>query len=185
LTGTYLNQTVKIKVTVEEEFTSFAIEPKKISTTLKRSQTIKVTGTTKSGKKVNLGSRIDWHASSDEHVTIKGASVKGLEEGSGTLTATVQGKSLEIPYIVTAKLTKLSASNTSYKAVVGDQINVELTALYENGKSANVTSQAVWTSSKSAVATVADGRISVKGKGSASIKAVFGGKTVTVRVSVK
>lgn len=51
LTGTYLNQTVKIKVTVEEEFTSFAIEPKKISTTLKRSQTIKVTGTTKSGKK--------------------------------------------------------------------------------------------------------------------------------------
>lgn len=185
LTGTYLNQTVKIKVTVEEEFISFAIEPKKISTTLKRSQTVKVTGTTKSGKKVSLGSRIDWHPSSEDHVTIKGSSVKGVEEGSGKLTATVQGKSLEIPYIVTAKLTKLTASNTSFATVAGTQHSVELTALYENGKSANVTSQATWVTSKAAVATVSDGRISVISKGSATIKGTFGGKSVTIRVSVK
>ncbi|QJD87164.1 Ig-like domain-containing protein [Cohnella herbarum] len=185
LTGTYLNQTVKIKVTVEEEFISFAIEPKKISTTLKRSQTVKVTGTTKSGKKVSLGSRIDWHPSSEEHVTVKGSSVKGVEEGSGKLTATVQGKSLEVPYVVTAKLSKLTASNTSFATVAGAQHSVELTALYENGKTANVTTQATWVSSKAAVATVSDGRISVISKGSATIKGTFGGKSVTIRVSVK
>jgi len=185
LTGTYLNKTVKIKVTVEEEFTSFDIVPSKISVTLNKSQSIKVTGTTKSGKKVSLGSRVTWKASNEEHVAIKGASVKGLTEGSGKLTATVQGKTLEIPYIVTAKLTKLTASDTSFKATVGSQLNVQITALYENGKTENVTSKAVWTTSKASVATVVDGKISVKGKGTASIKGAFGGKTVTIRVTVK
>ncbi|WP_240702892.1 Ig-like domain-containing protein [Cohnella luojiensis] len=185
LTGTYLNKTVKIKVTVEEEFASFIIAPTKVSVTLKKSQTIKVTGITKSGKKVTLGSRIDWSASSDEHLTIKGASVKGLAEGSGKLTATVQGKNLEIPYVVTAKLSKLTASATSIKPAIGDQASIVLTALYENGKTANVTALAVWTTSKATVATVTDGSIKVIGKGSASIKGTFGGKSVTIRVSVK
>ncbi len=185
LTGTYLNKTVKIKVTVEEEFTSFLIAPTKVSLTLNKSQTIKVTGTTKSGKIVTLSSRIDWSASTPEHLTIKGASVKGLAEGSGKLTATIQGKSLEIPYTVTAKLSKLTASSNSFQPAVGDQVSVELTALYENGKTANVTALAVWTTSKAAVATVIDGKIKAIGKGSAMIKATFGGKTVTIRISVK
>lgn len=185
LTGTYLNKTVKIKVQVEEEFTSFQITPTKVSLTLNKSESIKVIGITKSGKKVTLSSRIDWNASSPDHVTIKGSSVKGAEEGSGKLTAIVQGKTLEIPYVVTAKLTKLTASSTSFKPTVGEQLSVELSAQYENGKTAKVTDQAVWTTSKSSVATVIDGKIKVAGKGSATIKAVFGGKTVTVKVSVK
>ncbi len=185
LTGTYLGKTVKVKVTVEEEFTSFLIAPTKVSVTLNRSQTIKVTGTTKSGKKVTLGSRIDWKSSNEELVTVNGSSAKGLAEGSGKLTATVQGKSLEIPFVVTAKLTKLTASATSFKSAIGDQISIDVTALYENGKTASVASQAAWTTSKASVATVNDGRISVVGKGSASIKGLFGGKYVTIRISVK
>jgi len=185
LTGTYLNKTVKIKVVVEEEFTSFAITPTKVSVTLNKSQSIKVIGTTKSGKKVTLSSRLDWKPTSEEHVAVKGASIKGLTESSGKLTATIQGKTLEVPYVVTAKLTKLTASDKSFKAAVGNQLSVQVTALYENGKSENVTSQAVWTTSKASVATVVDGKISVKGKGSATIKGAFGGKTVTVRVTAK
>jgi len=186
LTGTYLNKTVKIKVTVEEEFTSFEITPNKVSVTLNKSKSIKVVGTTKSGKKVTLSSRVSWSPSNKEHVSIKGSSVKGLTEGSGKLTATVQGKTLEVPYEVTAKLTKLSASDTSFKAAtVGSQLNVQVTALYETGKTENVTSKATWTSSKASVATVSDGKISVKGKGTASIKGSFGGKTVSIKVTVK
>ncbi|RKP53171.1 hypothetical protein D7Z26_15705 [Cohnella endophytica] len=185
LTGTYLGKTVKVKVTVEEEYVSFEIAPTKISLTLNKSQTIKVTGTTKSGKKVSLGSRIDWEASTPEHMTIKGASAKALVEGSGKLTATIQGKSLELPYVITAKLSKLTASVTSVSSAIGEQTSISLTSLYENGKSLSATTQAVWTTSKATVATVDDGRITAKGKGTATIKAAFGGKTVTIRVTVK
>jgi hypothetical protein len=185
LTGTYLGKTVTIKVQVEEEFTSFDIQPKTISLTLNKTQTIKVTGSTKSGKKVTLGSRINWNASNESYVTVKGASVKGIAEGTGKLTATVQGKSLEIPYAVTAKLSKLTVSSTSLKPTIGQQEVVELSALFENGKTISVTAQGVWTTSNSKVATVSVGKITAIGKGSTTIKATYGGKTVIVRVSVK
>jgi hypothetical protein len=185
LTGTYLDKTIKIKVIVEEEFTSFLITPNKLSMTLKKSQTIKVVGTTKSGKKVTLSSRLDWTASNPEHVTIKGSSVKSVAEGSGKLTASIQGKPLEIPYVITAKLTKLTASETSFKPAIGAKVDVALSALYENGQTSTVTTQAVWTTSKASVATVSDGKITIVSKGSATIKAAFGGKTVTVRITVK
>lgn len=185
LTGTYLGKSVTIKVQVEEEFTSFQIVPKTIDVTLNKSQTIKVTGITKSGKKVSIGSRIDWEATNPELVTIKGASVKGLAEGGGKLTGKVQGKTLEIPYTVTAKLTKLTVSEKTLKTSIGAAANILLVAEYENGKVLNVTSQAAWTTSNAKVATVAGGTIKVNGKGSATIKASFGGKTATVRVSAK
>jgi hypothetical protein len=185
LTGTYLDKTIKVKVQVEEEFSSFLITPTKTSLTLNRTQSIKVVGTTKSGKKITVSTRIDWKASSDNQLEVNGASVKAIAEGTGKLTATLQGKSLEIPYVVTAKLTKLTTPTTSYKPAIGEQISIVLSALYENGKTFIVTTDAVWTTSKAAVATVKDGKITVVGKGSASIKAVFAGKTVTVRISVK
>ncbi|XID92821.1 hypothetical protein ACF3MZ_30965 [Paenibacillaceae bacterium WGS1546] len=185
LTGTYLNKTVKIKVTVEEEFTSFAITPDQVSVTLNRSKSVKVVGTTKSGKKVTLSSRLEWKPSNAEHVTVKGASIRGVTEGSGKLTATIQGKTLEVPYVVSARLTKLTASDTSFRTAVGQSHSVQLTALYETGKTVNVTSQATWTSSKASVATVANGKITVTGKGTASIKGSFGGKTVTIRITAK
>ncbi|MFC5472159.1 Ig domain-containing protein [Cohnella suwonensis] len=185
LTGTYLGKTVKVKVTVEEEFVSFDISPKSVSVTLNRSQTIKVTATTKSGKKVSIGSRIDWNPSSEGIVTVNGSSVKGLAEGSGKLTAKVQEKTLEVPYVVTAKLTKLTASLTSVKLATGGEQSVSLTAAFENGKTSAPTTLAAWTTSKASVATVEDGKITAKGKGTATIKAAFGGKTVTIRVTVK
>lgn len=185
LTGTYLDKTIKIKVVVEEEFTSFLITPNKISMTLKKTQTIKVVGTTKSGKMVTLSSRLEWTASNPEHVTIKGSSVKSIAEGSGKLTASIQGKGLEVPYVITAKITKLTASEASLMPAVGAKVNIVLSALYENGKTAIVTTQAAWTTSKASVATVSDGKITIVSKGSATIKATYGGKTVTVRVTVK
>lgn len=187
LTGTYLSKTITVKVTIEEELASFQISPTGgLQLTLNKSQTIKVTGVTKSGKKVSLASRLDWQASVPDLVQIKGSSIKGLKEGGGKLTATIQGKTLEVPFTVTAKMTKLTASEKSIKqAAIGKVETVKLTADFENGKSVDVTAEAKWTTSNVEVATVTDGIITFVGKGSALIKAVYGGKTVTVSVSAK
>ncbi len=186
LTGTYLSKSVTVKVTIEEEFTSFTITPDKLQLTLNKSQSIKVVGKTKSGKQVTVSTRLDWIASNPDVVQIKGASIKGMLEGSGKLTAVIQGKTLEVPYTVTAKMTKLSASVKSLKPVaIGGSDSVVLTADFENGKSLNVTDEATWTTSNARVATVKAGKITFVGKGTASIKGTYGGKTVTVSVSVK
>ncbi|MBW5448400.1 hypothetical protein GE107_20355 [Cohnella sp. CFH 77786] len=185
LTGTYLDKKVTVKVQVEEEFVSFDIQPNALSLTLNRSQTVKVTGTTKSGKKVSLGSRVSWTTESSSLVEIKGAAIKGLALGSGKLTASVQGKKLELPFTVKTKLTKLISSDTSLKLTVGKTDTVVLTAAYENGTSTDATKGAVWTSTNPKVATVANGTVKALAEGSASIKAVYEGKSVTIRVTVK
>ncbi|MGG1314408.1 Ig-like domain-containing protein [Cohnella laeviribosi] len=185
LTGTYLNATVKISVTVEEEFVSFTIDPASIDLTLKKSKSIKVTGKTKSGKKVSIASRIEWTPSDESLVSVNGTSVKGLAEGSGKITGSIQGKTLSIPFTVKAKLTKLTASNSPLTLAPGASATVKLTAVYENGKTADVTSLAAWTASSSKVATVSSsGVVTAVAKGSTTIKAQFDGKTVTIRVKV-
>jgi len=185
MTGTYLNATVKVQAVVEDEYISYTIDPASIALTIKKSKSIKVTGKTKAGKKASLSSRIEWTPSDETLVSVNGASVKALAEGSGTLTATFQGKTLSVPFTVTAKLTKLSASSPKLELAPGASAAVKITALYENGKTVDATAGAVWTAASSKVATVSSsGVIKAVAKGSTTIKATYEGKTVTIRVKV-
>ncbi|WEK55568.1 MAG: hypothetical protein P0Y55_05830 [Candidatus Cohnella colombiensis] len=185
LTGTYLGKTITVKVTIEEEFVSFDIQPSSIQLTLKKSKSIKVVATTKSGAKVNITNRLNWTASAQDVVTVKGANVTSIAEGSGKLTSTIQSKTITVPYTVTAKLTKLTASDKTLKLTTGATDTVDLTATFENGTTVDVTSEAEWTTSNKKVATVSNGKIVVVGKGTAIIKAKFGEKTVSINVNSK
>ncbi|MDI4644141.1 Ig-like domain-containing protein [Cohnella hashimotonis] len=186
LTGTYLNKTVKVTATVEEEYVSYAIEPAAVSLTLNKSQSIKVTGKTKSGKLINLSSRMVWTSEDETIATVKGGSAKSLlAEGSTKLTAAYQGKALSVPITVKAKLTKLTVSDTSLDLAAGATDSIKVTAVYENGRTLDVTAYSAWTAASTKVAKVTGGVVTGVGKGSVTIKAAYGGKTVNVRVKVK
>lgn len=186
LTGTYLNKTVKVTVTVEEEYVSYQIEPASVSLTLNKSQSIKVTGKTKSGKLVNLSSRFTWTSSDESIVTMKGSAAKSLAaEGSAKLTASYQGKTLTVPVAVKAKLSKLTVSDTALDLAIGATDSVKVTAVYENGRTLDVTAYSAWTASSTKVAKVSGGVVTAVGKGTVTIKAAYGGKTVSLRVKVK
>ncbi|MNN83291.1 Bacterial Ig-like domain (group 2) [compost metagenome] len=83
------------------------------------------------------------------------------------------------------KLTSLTVNEKTLTLAPGASKALVLTAAYDTGKTSSVAGSAVWTSSKTSVATVTDGKIVAVAKGSTSIKAKFGGKTVTIRVTVK
>jgi hypothetical protein len=184
LTGTYLNATAKVQAVVEDEYVVYVIDPTSIDLTLKRTKSIRVTGKTKAGKKVSLGSRIEWTSPDESVITVDGARVKALAEGSGKLTATFQGKTLTVPFTVKARLTKLSASSSSLELAPGASASVKITALYENGKTVDATKDAVWTATSSKVATVSGGVIKAVAKGSTTFRASYDGRTITVRVRV-
>lgn len=185
LTGTYLNKTVKVTATVEEEYVSYAIEPSALSLTLNKTQSVKVTGKTKSGKLINLSSRMVWTSEDETIATVKGSSARSLAEGSTKLTASYQGKTLSVPVTVKAKLTKLTLSDTSLELAVGATDSVKITAIYENGRTLDVTAYSAWTASSTKVAKATGGIVTAVGKGSVTIKAAYGGKSVNVRVKVK
>ncbi|MFD0590587.1 Ig domain-containing protein [Paenibacillus sp. GCM10027627] len=186
LTGTYLTKTVTVKIKVEEEIVKLVAEPTKIELNPGRSKSIKVTGYYKSGKKVSVGSKMNWETSNTAVAAVSGtASVKAINVGATKVSGVYQGHTVDIPVIVTPKLKSLIASTKSVQLAVGTTTTLSIQADYYTGSPVNVTASAVWTSSKTSVAKVEDGKITAVGKGSASIKATFGGKSVTIRVTVK
>ncbi|MDQ0062008.1 Ig-like domain-containing protein [Paenibacillus harenae] len=185
LTGTYLNKTVTIKVRVEEEIVKLVVEPTSLALNPGRSKSIKVTGYYKDGNKISLGSKMNWEVNPDTLASVNGSSVKAIAVGSGKVSGSYQGKKIEIALVVTPKLKSLSVSSKTVSLSPGAAFAVTLTANYTTGSPVNATANAIWTSSKPNVATVADGKITAVSKGTSTIKASFGGKSITVRVSVK
>lgn len=185
LTGTYLNQTVKIPVSVEAEIVTMIIDPQTIELNLKKSKSINVKGYYANGSYVSLSSKMNWISSDLTVASITSSSVKANGIGSATLTGSYQGKTYTVKVSVVPKLTKLEVSEKKLYLSPGTSQAVTLKATYDTGDTAIVTANAVWTSSKTPVAKVTAGSITAVAKGSASIKAQYGGKSVTVSVSVK
>lgn len=185
LKGTYGKKTISIPVTIEKKITKIVVEPTTIELNIKKSKSIKVTGYYTDGTTVNLSSKMDWKSSNDEVADISSTSVKAIGEGTATLSGSYQGISSSVKVNVVPKLTKLTVNESKLNLAPSYVKTVVLTAAYDTGTTASVASSATWTSSKPSVATVTDGKIVAVAKGSATIKAKFGGKTVSVRVTVK
>ncbi len=67
----------------------------------------------------------------------------------------------------------------------GENIQLTLTAVYKNGSEEDITALATWSSSNKRIVEVKEGKLTAKAKGSATIKAKYGTKTVTITVKVK
>lgn len=186
LKGTYANKSISIPVTIEQKVVKLVVEPSTLEMNIKGSKTIKVTGYYSNGKTANFSSAMDWESSNPAVATVKGTSVKAVTEGSTTLTGSYQGIAATVKITVIPKLTKLSVSEKKLALAAGVTQSVVVTAQYDTGKSAIVTGNVVWTSSKPAVAKVnANGVITALSKGTTSIKGKLNNKTITVSVTVK
>lgn len=186
LTGTYLNKTISVRVKIEDEIVKLTADPAIVELNPGRTKTIKVTGYYKDGKTVSIGSRTTWSIADTAVATLNGSSgVKAVSPGTTILTGTYQEKTVQIIVVVTPKLKSLQLSTKSLQLSPGASQTVQLQAVYTTGTPVTVTDTATWTSSRPAVATVKDGKITAIAKGSTSIKATFEGKSVTIRVTVK
>lgn len=185
MTATYLNKSTSIKVRIEEEIVKVVVDPEIIELNPNRSKSIKVTGYYNDGRTVVLSSKIDWKVSSTTLASVKGNTVKALAVGTGVLSGSYQDIKINIPIVVTPKLKSISLSDKSIKLAPGNTFSVKLTANYMTGNPVVVTDDIVWTTSKASVATVKNGKITAVSKGTATIKASFGGKSTTIRVTVK
>ncbi|NGP58368.1 bacterial surface protein [Paenibacillus thiaminolyticus] len=184
LNGTFGNVKISVKVTIEEEVVRFEIEPDQLTLNVKKSQSIKVTGYYKNGKKISLGSKVDWKSDNEKIATVKGTSVKGVAIGSTVLIGEFQGQKLEVPVKVTPKLTKLIAEPGSLKLTAGQKANWKVKAIYDTGEVVDVTSSVTFVPSNTKV-KVERGSVQGVSKGSTSVKLTFEGKSTSLRVSVK
>ncbi|NOU83952.1 hypothetical protein GC101_34415 [Paenibacillus sp. LMG 31459] len=186
LKGTYSNKTISVPVTIEQKVVKLVVEPAVLEMNIKGSKTIKVTGYFSNGKTANFSGGMNWVSSNPDVASVKGTSVKAITEGTVTLSGSYQGIPATVKISVVPKLMKITVSENKLSLAPGAGKSVVVTALYDTGKSAIVTGNVVWTSSKPSVAKVnSSGQITAVSKGNTSVKGKLGTKTVTVSVSVK
>jgi hypothetical protein len=185
LTGTYMNKSVTIPVTIEAEVTNITLDADLFELNVKRSRSIKVTGTYSDGKKVTLSSKMNWTSSDPKIAVVRGANVTGVAEGTVTLTGEYQGVSKQVTIRVVPRLLKLQSEAPSYKMKVNETKTLKVDAVYDTGKAEDISSSAVWTSSNLSVVSVSNGEIKALKKGTATIKAAYNSKTVSIRITVQ
>lgn len=194
ITVVYEGKKATARVTVEEgggelgELVELQASEGEILLEPSKSLQLQVYAIYSSGEEVNVtrDKQTTYRSSSDSVVTVKSGMVKaGKKVGKATITVTYQGKKLTIPVNVSkTTVKKLEASAESVQLAIDDTEQIELTAVFSDGSTKDVTSQAYWTTDDSTVATVDAGEIVGISSGLAEIKARYGGKEVFITVNV-
>lgn len=116
--------------------------------------------------------------------------VKPVGAGTARITVTTNDGNKTASCIVTVtaaavNLSELLASSISLSLLPGQTGSITLTAKYTDGTSETLSPDKIsWTSDKTAIATVAGGTVTAVALGQATITASFGGKSITVSVTV-
>ena|GEM_PF-402393 len=183
IVAAYGEQTVVMTVNVANARRIEADKPK-VSLVLKGAETIKLTATYPDGSTKDVTALADW-ASSDE--TVAGAAngkITGNGAGTATITVSYGAKTATIAVDVD-KTANLSVSEQSVFLRLNGEKQLQLSVKYADGRTADVTDSAVWSSSNEAVAFVSKGKITGYKSGTATVKAEFNGKAVETIVDVE
>jgi len=184
LTASYLGKSISFRVNVEQEIVRLTASAASVELNPGKTKTLQATGHYKNGKTVNLTGKVVWTSSNPSVVSVNGNKIKAEAPGQASVSAQYQDQQVVVQVTVTPKLTKLNASVKSLELTPGHTGQVRLTAVFDKVGESDVTGLASWSSSNEQVAVVSGGKITAKAKGTATIKAAYGGKTVTIRVKV-
>jgi|GEM_PF-2525392 len=178
ITAAYKGETVKIVVTVDED-TKDKLEATKTKISLDKgdTETIKL----KYDGSSLTGSKAEWSTSKSSVATVKNGVVTAKSAGTATITAEYKNEKVKIEITVGDDKDKLTVDDDSISLKEGKKETIRVTY---NGKKVSG-SDVKWSTSKSSVATVKDGVVTGKKKGTAIITAKYKGEEVEITVKVK
>ncbi|MFC5448924.1 Ig-like domain-containing protein [Paenibacillus aestuarii] len=175
--------TVQVSVGILKSLTSDKDSISNIVLKKGDSQAVAVTATYTDGTTAEVSKDAVWTSSNTKAVTVSEGVLKAVAAGETVITAEYGGKSLTLNVQVDMAST-LAPNVTSIAIDIGETKAIVITATDVNGNTSDVTSQAQWTSSTPAVATVAAGTVTAVANGKTTVTATYGGKTVTIPVEV-
>lgn len=142
-----------------------------------------------SSSKKDVTSDATWKSSNTALVKVESGMLTGVGKGTATISATYKGYTISIKaasdYVYDS--VTLMQNNTTAPEKMDIEIGNTLSFTL-NGTKANVTKDitddAVWTTSNSAVATVDDGTLTIVGVGTVTITAKYKGKSDAITIIV-
>ncbi len=138
------------------------------------------------GSAQNISSTGNWSSSDVSVLTTSGSTATAVSTGTAIVTIEKDGVTASttlLPFNATADSLELNESSVSISS--DGSFQAKATLFFDNGYSQIVTSEAVWSTSDSAVASVDnDGLVTAIASGSATIQADYLGFSATVNITV-
>lgn len=180
ITAEYRGQKVEIQVNVGQSNSDGKLEADASKLKMEKGdkETIKLTY---DDDKLS-GSKATWKSSDTSVARVSDDGVvTARAKGTATITAKYKGDEVEIEvYVDTDDSGRLEADDTSISLKDGQRETVQLR--YDDERLSG--SKATWKTSNSSVATVSDGVVTARGKGTAYITAEYKGHKVEIQVKV-
>ncbi|KJB88032.1 hypothetical protein AZ66_09695 [Paenibacillus sp. E194] len=179
----YGGKGVTLPVVLQENLVSIDVQPTSLVVEAGAAKPIKVIGTLSSGKKVSLAGKIAWKSGNDQIAKVTVSGVKGLTEGTTRIVGVYGDRTFEIPVQVTPKLKKLTVVASTAKLAPHQSTSYRVQAVYSSGNTSDVTLLAK--SKSNGKATANQGTITAVSKGKAVLTFSYGGKQVSLRITVE
>lgn len=188
ITASYGNvsESILLDVTLAT-LSSIAISPTASSIASGNIQIFSATGTYSDGSSQDLSSSVTWSSNNNAVATISSTGIAtGVSEGSTTITATLGEKSGSTTLTITAAtLNSIQVTPISATIVKNGSQTFVATGIYSNGSSQVISNLVNWSSSNSAIASVAsNGEATGFTNGSVTITATTAGKSDTATLTV-
>lgn len=168
---------------VQKKLVSIKASDTKIGLKLGNQKQVMVTATYSDQSTEDITNQVTWSSTKPAVADVTNGMVLAKDYGTASIKGTYEGKSISVS--VDASLKKLVIDKKKLAMKVGSEEKVILTATYADASKEDVTSRATWTSSsKKGEISVTNGTIKVNNFGSATVKAVFGGKNASITVDV-
>ena len=182
ITAKYGSQTVTLTVRVENVK---RLDPaqKQVSLLLNDTFPITLTATYPDGTTRNVAAEAEWTSSDPDVADVIEGVIHAYGAGAATLTASYGTKTATIEVDVD-KTRKLTVNEQNVFMKTDESRQLTLTATYPDGRTADITSAAEWSSSDEDVVSVTKGLLDALKPGTAVITAKYGTKSVKITVDV-
>ncbi len=183
---------VNIKVTVNSAssvtLSYLSASSESISIKQGGSQSITIKGVYSDGSFEALTSKCKWTSSDAAIAAVSNGTIKGLDSGTAVVTASIGSKNVLIEVEVyspaNAWITSWKASADAVSVAPGKTKAISINATFSDNSKKNITSEFVWTSDDSSIATVLKGKITGVAPGVTYVTAAYGLKSVAIKVTV-
>ncbi|RNB51743.1 peptidase S8 [Brevibacillus gelatini] len=188
----YGGKSTTVSVTVSGSLVtlvSVGVQPEAVSIKKGTTRQLEVKATYSDNSVTNVTNKAVYQSAHPAIATVAANGViTGVAAGSTTVTITFEGKTVAVPVQITEAqepVQSLTATPASLNLLAGQTEGLQVTATYQDGKTADVTKQAAYVAQDPTVATVqADGLVTAVKAGSTSIQISFGGVSTSVPVVV-
>ena len=176
------NKTVKVKVKVgsgvEATVPVASITLDKTELSLAKGQEADLKATVKPDDATNK--TVAWTSDKTSVATVSNGKVKAVGAGTATITAKAGSKTATCLVTVTVPVASVTLDKTSLSLTRGQEAELKATVAPDDASDKTV----AWSSDKTSVATVTNGKVKAVGAGTATITAKAGDKTAACTVTV-